>query len=244
MTKLKNRRLKPEIGAFLLLAVQGLLSGCGQPSYEMLMKDGEAAAVKEDYVLAEKNFQAALKIALHLHGNDLRLGEACFRLANCYRAEGKADEASRLYHQALPAMEKSHGVDSLEVARIYHCLGTQEIEKQNNAQAVELLRRSSEIFKKISGDGEPEAGQILSELAGLDALDGKYTQAESEYKKAIAIGEENPDAGYADLCRLYHGLANALRMQDKEDAAAQADRHADEVQMGGIKEKVHSMPAL
>src|SRR5260221_10069704 len=75
-------------------------------SWSDLMDSGKAAFKQHDYAQAEQSFKAAASAAQSIQANDTRLASTLNDLALVYDAQGKTEDAEKLFKQAIDILEK------------------------------------------------------------------------------------------------------------------------------------------
>lgn len=128
-------------------------------------------------------------------------------LAELYKYQGKYVEAEQLYKQALATMEKGISPD----------IQTPDLVKLLAYNSVETL---------FTGPEHPEVAKILNNLANIYKIQGKFTEAEPLYIRALAIQEKFYGSDHVDVAKSLNNFAGLYMMQKKFTEAERFIRRA------------------
>jgi CHAT domain-containing protein len=139
---------------------------------------------------AESWFRKALDIrSRHVPGSHLH-AECLHNLAHVSLYLGRFDEARDYQIPALEIIEPFFGV-TWATAHNYHTLGTIEWSRLDLDAAEEALRKSISIAEQALGPDHPQAGDALSTLAGVLAMNGKIAESMECALRAERIAREH-----------------------------------------------------
>lgn len=216
-------------GAVLAALPSSLWGQSSDSSWEEYNQAGADASEREEYDQAEKNWVEALKIAEGFGADDLRLATSLDSLAGLYYYQEKYATAEPLYKRALPILEKGLGPNHATVIGTVHHLAVVYHTQKRYADAEPLYKRvlaRDESDLSSVGEGHVDEGPRLweifaahvvtdlNELAELYIAQGKYTEAEPLFKKAMpimekAMGPEHP--GMVPFLERYTVLLRKMR---------------------------------
>ncbi len=136
---------------------------------------------------AEPPLKSALAIREKAFGPDHPLvATSLVNLANLYQREGRNAEAEELEKRAKAIREKALGSDEFEALPRQ----IQELRWGGKQQeAVQLAEHYVELAKERYGENQPDFAPPLLLLAQLYAAQGRPADAETLFKKALAIRE-------------------------------------------------------
>lgn len=190
-----------------LLMVLGLfLFVCTAKCYSQTSKwkahatAGKAAFERENYTEAAKSYLLAAKEAEKMGRYDARLGTELDKLAEALKKQDNYSEAQAVYEQAIVIREKALGSDSLDLAS-----SLEGFAQNYNWQAYKFGR-------------DRNAG-IISKIEGEDGERRNYLQAESCYRRALAIREKKLPADDPVVLRDVVSLATACLLANDFEAA-------------------------
>jgi len=129
------------------------------------------------------------------------LANAIYRLGGVYAMENRYPEAEQQFLRALKIQEKVAGPNSLEVSHTLQSLGQAYQAEGDTSKATEALKRVQEIAQCSSALGDDSRAGILVDLGEAAQNQGKYAEAESLYKRAIAAYEKTRGPEHPDLAR-------------------------------------------
>ena len=89
-----------------------------------------------------------------------------------------------------------------------------------------MLKRSIAICERNYGTDHPEVARGRWNLADVYYGTGRFADAETEYRRAIAIQERVLGREHSDLTWILEGLARTLRSTNREGEAALLDVRA------------------
>jgi serine/threonine-protein kinase len=156
------------------------------------------------------------------------------RLANVFRLQGRLEEADSVLRLALTILPPAHA----EVRHRRTVLLTTRAHVRravgDPASAEILLREILGTRRAVWGDEHPEVAQVLVNLAGAIADQGRYAEAESLMRQGLAmwlllLGESHPDVALARA-----SLADLLRAKGDPTGAERLYRRALEIQLENL----------
>jgi tetratricopeptide (TPR) repeat protein len=161
------------------------------------------------YAEAEQGHRKALALARQLQGEEHRNTAACYNnLATCLDHQGKYAEAEQGYRKALALFQKL-------------------VSEEHTDPSGRVTRRYSvALFQKLVSEEHTDTAAGYDNLANNLTTQGKYAEAEEDFRKALALrrqllGEEHPDTALT-----YHNLAFNLQAQGKYAEAEEGYRKA------------------
>jgi CHAT domain-containing protein/tetratricopeptide (TPR) repeat protein len=145
-------------------------------------------------------------------------------LANIYRNQGRYADAEKLYRDGLETEEKARGPEPPHAYAMAALLtGLADVYKDEGKvdDAVPLLQRAIGYWDKAWGIGwifykHRFGARGLADLASAYVLQHKYTDAESEYLRAIKLAGLSGDEEFTEM---RWNLAQAYRFDHKFDKA-------------------------
>ena len=117
------------------------------------------------------------------------VGETLNNLANVYQDQGKYSEAEGLYKRALAIREKALGASHPDVGQTLNNLADLYRTKANMGGGGALQARVGDPRKSARCE-PPRRGPDLNNLALVYRAQGKYSEAEGLFKRALAIREK------------------------------------------------------
>jgi tetratricopeptide (TPR) repeat protein len=138
--------------------------------------------------------------------------------------DGRLDEAARAAAGALAALEVCE-VDAGDACAILLNLGWVYEQRGDYPTAEDLCRRALErVGPEAAGVGRPRI-QALSRLAGVLRVQGRYREAESIFREALALAERvDPDG--LTIARTCNGLAVLYKYTGQFDQARRLYKRA------------------
>jgi tetratricopeptide (TPR) repeat protein len=213
----------------LLLSSSVTVYGCSltapvdDKSWKKSFDDGYRSMQARDLANAESNYRAALTIAQTFHKGDVRLAKTCDALGDVYLAEGKTEDAKRVYSIAYAeykALWKQHdssldnrdyalglatnalhlanfAFDSLrldDAQRLYdEALSVEESALGSDSLKRQIYEGKAKLFK-LTGR-ESEAEKIQRQIADLKALPSVDDVVNMSWKSLQIAGDEAFQAG-------------------------------------------------
>jgi tetratricopeptide (TPR) repeat protein len=140
------------------------------------------------FAAAEPLYRESLAIfEAKLGPRHLEVAGTLNNLARCCQAQGRPDEARRLYERSLGIFEE--GPRRTALAGALRNLGTLYHGQGLLARAQDLYERSLAIFQERLPEGR-DVAQLLNDLAGLHRLRGRHEESELLYGRALRIREK------------------------------------------------------
>jgi TPR repeat protein/CHAT domain-containing protein/Tfp pilus assembly protein PilF len=136
---------------------------------------------------------------------------ALYRRANTLRAEGKNDQAEKIFLRILPDTARLWGEGSFQHTGIMLALGTLYAETGQNEKAETHYRRCLALREEKMGKEHVHVANVLNNLALLLTNTLRPREAEPLYKRAVPIFEKSGDTvKLADVLNnlgtLYQGI--------------------------------------
>ena len=179
---------------------------------------GAACLQKGDHERAQLYFEKALALAStsKLHAEAAVI--LCDLGALWYTCK-EPSRAAECLTQALPAMEKLHGPNHIDVLLCCKRLAWALQATGQTQDAIDLLERVCSASMTVYGPKHANTTETLAELAPLYQRVGKYDQAADCYGRCLAIRSSEPAPDLSTLASLHSGLANALSALGDYDRA-------------------------
>jgi tetratricopeptide (TPR) repeat protein len=161
-----------------------------------------------------REFDDPIERAILLHGDALAALDA-----------GTPDRALALAAEALAIFEAESGPTHPDVANVLNCMARIHVERADYASAEAASRRASDIMREVrtlaSGDDiDRLTMQCLTGLGDVLRMLGRYGDAESPLREAIAIGEASLGEDDVDLVTAVNSLAVLFKYSGRFDEAA------------------------
>jgi tetratricopeptide (TPR) repeat protein len=150
----------------------------------------------------------------HLPPDHLEVANSLEALADFYEPLSRYLDAEPLYFRALSIREKQLGPEHAKVASSLKESAWILMRLGRFREGIPLARRSVRIYESLGRDHEAELVWAYNALAGLVDDDKDYIEAESLYRKALAIVDRRGDDPES-LGVLTHNLANCLTAQGR-----------------------------
>lgn len=204
-----------------------------------LMKEVHRAADAEPLLRRALAIQEKAK-----GGEHADVAEGLLKLALCRMQRGKEglEEADRLQQRALAILEKARGKDDLSIAIALYQLGLGRLMTKQFDKAKPEFTRAIAIREKALGPDNAELASVLEALGDVDmarlmpfaiirpAINSKYLtiedpfqsaierlgrQAETFYKRALAIRAKTAEANDPDLADTLGKLAQVAMLRNQ-----------------------------
>lgn len=107
-------------------------------------------------------------------------------LSGIYQKLEKYDKAEEFLKQAVEISKKAYGENDSRMAALYFNYGDLFLEQEKWAAAEEYFLKALSIFE-LKGDDNPELVYPLDKLVQIYKIRGKLTEAESFFRRALAI---------------------------------------------------------
>jgi CHAT domain-containing protein/tetratricopeptide (TPR) repeat protein len=172
-----------------------------------------------------------------VRADDPRIGDDLRELAQAIEAQGRSSEAEPLIKRSLAIMEKAFPSEHPKVASCLEVLAGHYTLQGRYPEAEEICRKALQTRLRANGD---DVEGTLGQLAAICEALGKYSEAESLYRRVMSLnerrwGRENRNAGvyltflagvYAKQRRYAEAeplLKRALAIIEKEQPIRDAD---------------------
>ena len=231
---------------------------------------GELYSMQANYREAEPLFKRALSIWERANGaDDPHVAVALNNLAWLYKVEGRYAEAESLYRRALSIFKSarmtrhptyavlSNNLNALVKARAKQTTDPSHPTPQTRETAASPLhtvaireaagpeeaayQRKLAALEETLGPDHPNVADVLKDLAGLYAAQGRSTEAEALYQRALAIDEHSTTDEaqkkvlstlnhLIELCNAQHRDRDALPLYERLLALLESrvgPKHAD-----------------
>ena len=146
-------------------------------------------------------------------------GELLSQLGKFLHESGKASEASWFYEEALKILEPSFGSKSMRIAELLHTYAMLKETLGLYTQALELAKRSHQIFQMIVGPNNPKTAGSVWLQGVLKKKMNNYEEAIELFKSALAVAENYYGANHPTVAVYLRTLADVYRNQALYDQA-------------------------
>jgi tetratricopeptide (TPR) repeat protein len=180
---------------------------------------------------AERRARAALERCQKAHGDDdaEEIQEARQDLLAVLHAQGRQEEAQALAEETLAYVLRHRDEGDGPSQGYGDALNDLGVLKQKaglHAEAEGLFRQSLAQLEEIHGGAAPALAGVLQNLAGSYRLQGKYSQAEEMYLRALALLRQAPapapDSLTHQIAQILNNLGQAYREAARYDEAVRA----------------------
>jgi len=167
---------------------------------------------------AEALMQEAVASAGESAPADIQFAHALAGLSALRLRQGKPEEALPFAEEALNVTLKADPGETIETAMMYQNVGQIHRAAMRPERALPLMRKSRSIYERVQATGDPRYASLLSQEGMALMDDGKFVQAESDMKRAIALLNQCPGCGLSlAVARNNLGL---LRLRQKKYSEA------------------------
>jgi tetratricopeptide (TPR) repeat protein len=146
-------------------------------------------------------------------------------LSNVYRRVGKAEDAERMATRGLALAERHYAPDAPQVAMLLSTRALALVALGRPAEAEPLLLRSLSIDRARRGES-PEVADDLRALAHVQAVTGRFVEAEASFREAVAILDRTLDPTATPIAETLQELAAFLRARNRAAEAAALENRA------------------
>lgn len=133
---------------------------------------------------------------------------------------GKLDKALISARKAVDLSIKIYGAESRETAKIYTNIGIIYRENKQYKESIENLQKAVSIYRGGSKVTSAEKIDALELLAFSQTLDGKTSEAETNYLQAIKLAE---DSNGVESKQSFSSTLNLANLYVRENKIDQAD---------------------
>lgn len=170
------------------------------------------------YDKAEAMFKAARDATAKTAGNSAKLATLVMNVGDVYRFQARYSEAEAEYDKALALAEKTAGPNSVEVADTLNNL-TKIYEDQGRFdEAAAALVRARSINEKVR-PAHPAVAFNINNIAHLNERLGRYTEADRDFQRAIAMAEKSLGPKHPALATMLNNLATVYADEERVDEA-------------------------
>jgi tetratricopeptide (TPR) repeat protein len=189
--------------SLLLLAVAGKAD---QDALVTRVRDASKLEDMGNYVAAERLLRTTVKELEDSSSADPLLAVALNNLGSIYQLQERYKDAAQCLRKAI---EIDRGADVFVTARYIINLAQVYLDTAQYGKAERLDLRALEARLAASEPDSPEVARLLITIGVLAAGQHRYDEAETAYKKALAIQETRPDGDETflalnNLAILYH----------------------------------------
>jgi CHAT domain-containing protein/Tfp pilus assembly protein PilF len=175
---------------------------------------GDAGKYSEAIPLAE-----AILANLEKGPPSKNLAGAMNNLAQLYGDVGRDAEAEPLYMRALAIMERTVGVDSVEIAPELNNLAALYQRQLRYAEAEPLFKRALTLSEKQLPANHPDIGRALNNLATCYEKQDRHAESEALTRRALALYEKAAGPESPAAATLLNNLGQIVKVQGRGDDA-------------------------
>jgi len=171
---------------------------------------GDAGKYSEAIPLAE-----AMLAKLEKGAPTKNLAGAANNLAQLYGDVGRDADAEPLYMRALAIMEKTVGVDSVEIAPDLNNLAALYQRQLRFAEAEPLFKRALALSEKQLPANHPDIGRALNNLATCYEKQDRHAESEALTRRALAIYEKVAGPESPPVATLLNNLGQIVKVEGR-----------------------------
>jgi CHAT domain-containing protein/Tfp pilus assembly protein PilF len=175
---------------------------------------GDAGKYSEAIPLAE-----AMLANLEKDAPTKNLAGAMNNLAQLYGDVGRDAEAEPLYMRALAIMEKTVGVDSVDIAPELNNLAALYQRQLRYAEAEPLFKRALALSEKQLPANHPDIGRALNNLATCYEKQDRHAEAEALTRRALALYEKVAGPESPAVATLLSNLGQIVKVEGRDAEA-------------------------
>jgi CHAT domain-containing protein/Tfp pilus assembly protein PilF len=175
---------------------------------------GDAGKYSEAIPLAE-----AMLANLEKGAPTRNLAGAMNNLAQLYGDVGRDAEAEPLYMRALAIMEKTVGVDSVDIAPELNNLAALYQRQQRYAEAEPLFKRALALSEKQLPANHPDIGRALNNLATCYEKQDRHAESEALTRRALALYEKVAGPESPAVATLLNNLGQIVKVEGRTTEA-------------------------
>lgn len=142
---------------------------------------------------------------LHELALDARRAQDINEAALAHHGRGEYEQATALYEQALPIVEKYFGADSVETARVLANLADSCEQRKDHTRAEALYQRALDIYAGRVDEAAAQA-RVLNALASVYYMQRQYGKATPLFKHSLQMLESVRGAEHVDLLPVLDNL--------------------------------------
>ena len=213
---------------FLGAILTGMLpSALATNSFESFRSEGEKALSQNNYGVAERSFQAALKICETEKAppSDHRWAQTYKNLAQLYEIRGQAPKAEYYLEKELRATEKARGAEDPQVISLVGKLTRFYVAHGNTAKSERLtgllLSYGERIMRK-----EKELDSHFSELNKFFATHSEYAQSVKKLKELKDSAEKIRADDHLELAASLDSIGALYKEKNKYELAESCYKRA------------------
>ncbi|MDN5217182.1 CHAT domain-containing protein [Fulvivirgaceae bacterium BMA12] len=127
-------------------------------------------------------------------------------MADCYRRTGEFDTALEIGMEALQAVEKKLGSNTLNEAKVLNTVGIIHDYKGDYKKALAYHQRSIQIKEQLLGKYHIDLADSYNNLGVIYFYLGDYEQALKAYNQVVTIQQATPAENVSSLGRTYNNI--------------------------------------
>lgn len=193
------------------------------------LRAGSRAFEAGNYADAAARFEAALKLAEAFGYRDARFARTLRALAGAYAAQGRTEEAERVFLQVLPLEESISGAQSGPVARTLADLGALYAATDRIDLAEANYRRAIDIFARSGDAAAMPLAATLNNLGLLYKSRRRFAEALPLFERALRIALKGSGPVQPFVATMLNNLGAICLGEGKLAEAGAFLRHALEI---------------
>jgi len=163
----------------------------------------------EQFALAHRWRERADAAITRMGGDPVLRARLHFNVGRVLHVQGRYAEAAEQHQEALGLLERTLGLESLELADVLLKMSQARMAQHQGAEALALAERALALRQRALGPEHPETGMALSELAEVRWYRNEFAEAEQRAVQALEILERSLGAEHPGLVSALNTLATA-----------------------------------
>ena len=202
------------------------------PDAAQLSRQAAPLVAQGRYAEAEPLLEGALVLQERASGpDDLSLVPRLGALAGLYRAQGRNEDAQKLYARSLAIHEKA-GSNPLDLIPDLKLLAAINAAMGKNTDAELAYLRVLALREKANGLEDLDLAGDCADLAGFYIARKRFAVAEANLRRAIAIIEKKQGTQSAALLPVFDSLVAIYLKESKFEMAESPLRHEISIEEG------------
>jgi serine/threonine-protein kinase len=151
-------------------------------------------------------------------GDDRRTARSYSILASVRIYQGRYGVAEALLRQAEAILRRLADGPDQDLANVLHELGLVALQRGRTGQASQLVEEALTMHRAVRGDEIDEA-QMMNTLGGIRQREGRLDDAETIYRRVLAIRLEALGPGHLAVSETQNNIATLLRTRGEPGEA-------------------------
>lgn len=166
-------------------------------------------------------------------GEHPAVGTVMANLADLYMAANESAKAAAFYRRALELQEKAYGDTSLTVASTANSLGSALRQQGDLDRAEEAYGKSIAVYGKAGKAGRPDLAAPLNNLALLQITSKRYSEAETNLRRAMEIVEQGLGNDHENLVPILRNMTALNAALGRSEALKACEDRISAILAGG-----------